>query len=224
MSDDARFRAGLDFIWRPENDGQPLHTTHGDAGGATSWGVTFGRWIAWRQLHQDDGVGGTLAEFGRLTRDDFEPFYRAVFWNVVRGDDLRSGIGLIVFDAAVLSGASRAARWLQRLADTTQDGVIGPATLAAARGLDPAKLIDDYAAIRSDFYRQIAYTRPENARFLNGWLRRCRDAHVAALAALVAVSAAAPAPPPEPVPVPAPTPANDTAAAPIAADTGVGPF
>lgn len=181
MSDEL-FLTALRFFWRPENDGQAYHNTRGDAGGATAWGATFNTYIAWRTMHGIHGPGGTLAEFAALQQADFQQFYRAGFWNPIQGDQLPAGVGLVVFDAAAMSGVERAARWLQRVVGTTQDGAIGPHTLAAVTALDPADVITRFTSVRRSFYDTIVAENPDQGKFINGWMRRAGDCAAAAAA------------------------------------------
>ena len=64
--------------------------------------------------------------------EEVAAIYRAEYWNAIRGDDLPPGLDLVAFDAAVNSGPSRGARWLQTAVSANADGKIGPATIAAA--------------------------------------------------------------------------------------------
>lgn len=184
MPDPTLFNQALHFFWRPENDGQAFHFTPDDAGGATAWGATFASYTAWRVLHDTDAPGGTLAEFRAMEPEDFSAFYRSGYWNPVHGDELPAGVGLVVFDAAAMSGVSRASRWLQRAAGADQDGAIGPATLEAVAAFDPRELIARFTNIRRDFYDQIVANNSSQARFLKGWRRRANDGEIAALAAV----------------------------------------
>ena len=59
--------------------------------------------------------------------------YKNLYWDRISGDNLPSGVDFAVFDFAVNSGVSRAAKTLQSVVGVTQDGVIGPATIQAAK-------------------------------------------------------------------------------------------
>ena len=59
--------------------------------------------------------------------------YKQQYWDAISGDDLPSGVDFAVFDYAVNSGVSRAAKTLQGIVGVTQDGQIGPATIQATK-------------------------------------------------------------------------------------------
>lgn len=168
------FDAALAFIWRPENDGQGFHNDPRDPGGATSWGVTFSTWCGWQIMH---GARPTLEIFKTLGPAELTPLYRTLFWNAIHGDELAPGVSLMVFDAAVGSGPGNAARWLQATVGVTQDGAIGPVTLAAAARSIPARLVNSLASEREAFYARL----PTFAVYGRGWDRRCEDCRRLAL-------------------------------------------
>lgn len=143
-----------------------------DPGGATNMGVTHATLAAWR------GRPVTKDDVRALTKGEARDIYRALYWNVIRGDDLPVGIDLCVMDAAVNSGPARAARWLQVAVGSTVDGVIGSQTLAAARTADPATAIGRMCDARLAFLRRLS-TWPT---FGNGWSRRVEAVRTAALA------------------------------------------
>ncbi len=163
------FDQGLAFIWRPENDGQPLHYTPKDPGGATSWGVTFQTWAGWQGLHSQVK---SMQVFQGLKQADFSPLYRALFWNACRCGNL-GAIGVAVFDAAVMSGPGNAAKFLQQALGIDVDGAIGPVTVQAAVSVDPARLNDMLLAERNAFYQ----ANPNFNTFGHGWMRRAFDCH-----------------------------------------------
>ena len=106
-----------------------------------------------------------------LTLDGARTVYRRDFWDRVRGDELPPPLALLVFDAAVNSGVSRAVRWLQGAAGTEPDGVLGPLTLAAARAGPSLDVMAEFQAQRLAFMAAL----PTWRTFGLGWARRlCR--------------------------------------------------
>jgi lysozyme family protein len=174
------FSEAMDFIWLPENDGQPYHITTSDPGGATSWGVTYDTWASWRELHGDPV---SMAGFKRVLRPDLLPLYRTMFWNACNCDAL-GPIGIQVFDAAVNCGPGHAALFLQALIGVAQDRAIGPLTIAAARAQDQPALSRLLCSRREEFYA----TRLAARYFERGWDARaeaCRDLVLSILASKV---------------------------------------
>ena len=112
-----------------------------------------------------------------LTRDEAAAIYRAHYWNVVRGDSLPSGIDLMVFDAGVNLGVGRSARMAQAIVDVTQDGSIGPATIAAIVAADPNATIEALANRRYDYYHSLS----NFDHFGAGWIQRVTNAKKLAL-------------------------------------------
>jgi lysozyme family protein len=77
----------------------------------------------------------------------------------------------VVFDAAVNSGPSRAAKWLQSAVGAVPDGIIGPATLKAVQGHLVADSIQVYQAKRLEFLKNLATWDT----FGKGWGRRVAE-------------------------------------------------
>jgi lysozyme family protein len=153
-----------------------------DPGGATNRGITRATLAAHR------GKPVSKAEVMALGEREAGEIYRARYWNAIRADDLPSGVDLVVFDAAVNSGPSRAARWLQTLLGVPADGLIGERTLAAARARPAETLIRDYSRQRLAFLRRLGTFRA----FGQGWTRRVRETETAALALAGAGGASSP--------------------------------
>jgi lysozyme family protein len=136
-----------------------------DPGGMTNLGVTKAVWEEW--------VGHPVDEkqMRNLTPAVVAPLYRAKYWDKIKGDDLPTGVDYVVFDAAVNSGAGRAAKWLQACVGVEQDGGIGPKTLAAVRAFDANQLIEDYAKRRLSFLMDLKHWDT----FGKGWSRRVAE-------------------------------------------------
>jgi lysozyme family protein len=103
--------------------------------------------------------------------DEVTEIYKTQYWDAVRGDDLPAGLAYCVYDAAVNSGPSRAAKWLQRLVGVARDGVIGNQTLAAVLDHDVKDLIDRYCDYRLAFMKRLRHW----SSFKNGWTRRVAE-------------------------------------------------
>ena len=136
-----------------------------DPGGMTMLGVTQRVWEEWVGHPVDE------KEMRSLTPEKVAPMYKAKYWDKIHGDDLPSGVDLAVFDCCVNSGPGRAAKMLQRVLGLTEDGAIGPNTLAKTLSMDSSKLIADYNAARLAFLQAL----PTWATFGKGWGRRVAE-------------------------------------------------
>jgi len=142
-----------------------------DPGGITNLGCTKNVWEEWC------GQPVTEQDMRDLQPSDVAPLYKSKYWDRVKGDDLPSGVDYIVFDAAINSGAGRAAKWLQECVGTQPDGAIGPMSLQAARSMVAADLINLYCNKRLAFLKELKTWDV----FGKGWERRVEDVRSAAL-------------------------------------------
>jgi lysozyme family protein len=149
-----------------------------DAGGETNLGVTIGAWGAYLGRAIQPG------EMAKLTQDTVKPFYRAMYWDKVKGDSLPVGVDYAVFDFAVNAGTGRAAKFLQRAVGALDDGVIGPGTLALVAKITSGKLLENFAEQKEAFYNTLADKNPTQQKFLKGWLARVDHVQTAATSML----------------------------------------
>lgn len=141
-----------------------------DPGGMTNLGVTKTVWEGWT------GHDATETTMRNLSTSDVTPLYRKKYWDAVQGDNLPAGLDYCVFDTAVNSGAGRSIKLLQRSIGVTEDGAIGPNTLAAILVADVGQLIDKYCAARQDFLQSLATFDT----FGKGWTRRVSEVNLKA--------------------------------------------
>lgn len=140
-----------------------------DRGGATNRGITQSVYDDWRRAH-----GQEPRSVRGIDINEVEAIYKKRYWDAVSGDQLPSGLDYCIFDFAVNSGPARAARFLQRILGVTEDGKIGPQTIAAAKAADVGKVIADVSAARVAFLQ----TLPTYQRFGRGWSARVADVRV----------------------------------------------
>ena len=136
-----------------------------DPGGRTNLGVTQRAW----ETHLNRSV--TETEMRGLTPEAVKPFYKLNYWDKIKGDQLPNGVDYAAFDLAVNSGTGRAARYLQQIAGTFPDGVIGPKSLEAIKACDPGQVVDALCDMRLDFLKRL----PTFATFGKGWSRRVAE-------------------------------------------------
>jgi lysozyme family protein len=145
-----------------------------DPGGATNKGIT----IATFRRYVDPK--GTVDDLKKITAQQVATVYRKQYWNAVKGDQLPDGVDYAVFDFAVNSGPSRAAKFLQRIVAVPEDGKIGPQTIKATTTLS--------ASAASAVIRMLCRDRMEFLRglktwptFGKGWTRRVNEVQLEAL-------------------------------------------
>ncbi len=164
-----------------------------DPGGATMKGVTFATFLRYYP-------GSSKSDLRNITDAQLRRIYKAGYWDVIRGDDLPSGLDYAVFDFAVNSGPARAAIFMQELVGTAPDGKIGPLTLKAVESHSAKTLIADLCAKRLAFLQRLS-TWPV---FGKGWKSRVDGVRTLALQMAAEPSKPVPAPtqpePPEPPP------------------------
>ncbi|NDD52678.1 hypothetical protein EBZ39_02155 [bacterium] len=136
-----------------------------DPGGITNLGVTKRVWEAFVGHEVDEQA------MRSLTPEMVAPLYKQRYWDAVKGDDLPAGVDLCVFDCAVNSGAGRAIRLLQQTVGVKDDGLIGPATLAAVKGKPTQQTIEKFTDTRQRFLESL----PTFGDFGRGWTRRVAE-------------------------------------------------
>jgi lysozyme family protein len=141
-----------------------------DPGGMTNLGVTKKVWEEWV------GHAVTEEDMRALTREKVAPLYKAKYWDKVYGDKLPHGVDLCVFDCAVNSGVSRAAKLLQRVVGVDDDGVIGNMTLTACEAVEPDLIIQRFSEERLAFLQAL----PTFATFGKGWSKRVAEVEIQA--------------------------------------------
>lgn len=142
-----------------------------DRGGPTNYGITRQTLAAWR------GRSVTTDEVKRLDRSEAAEIYRASYYFGPGIDSLPVAIQAQVFDIAVNSGPRTSIRLLQRAlnrcgAGVKEDGVLGPATRAAAASYSGADINCELVGVRLRFYDDIVAGDPRQRAFIDGWRKR----------------------------------------------------
>lgn len=140
-----------------------------DPGGPTNKGVTQAVYDNWRKS-QNLSTQSVRA----IADSEVAAIYKNLYWDRISGDLLPSGVDFAVFDFAVNSGVSRAAKTLQAVVGVTQDGVIGPATIQATK---------TYVAM-SITNRRLAFMQSLSiwSTFGKGWSARIADVNAQIIA------------------------------------------
>jgi len=150
-----------------------------DPGGPTNFGITLETLASWRKDKGDKNKAVTVDDVRNLTKNEATEIYRTNYWAPLKCSELPSGVDLVVFDFGVNAGPGTSAILLQKVVGVTQDGSVGPITIAALTTMPPSKVISEFSSRRLDYYRDLTDLFP---RFGAGWTTRTRDMEHAALA------------------------------------------
>jgi lysozyme family protein len=141
-----------------------------DTGKVTKYGISQ------RQYPELDIAG--------LSRHQAVEIYYRDWWQRFDYGTLPAAIGIKLMDLAVNMGPAAAARCLQCALRAcgkaiNDDGVLGAATRAAVKSVEPTAILAALRAEAAGRYRVIAALRDgdeaERNRFLKGWLRRAYE-------------------------------------------------
>ena len=110
-----------------------------------------------------------------LTWAQAKAVYYDRYWVAGGCEQLNSRVAVLHFDGCVNHGVVRAKKFLQTSIGVKADGIIGRVTLQALAGEDPIEICNRVCDLREKFYRDIVANKPNQARFLNGWLRRINE-------------------------------------------------
>ncbi len=142
-----------------------------DAGGATNMGVTLRTYTEY--CRRKGYSKPTVERLKNLTEDTWRDIMRTMYWDVIGGDRIQSqSVALAFYDWAVHSGPSTATKHVQRILGVKADGIVGPVTLASINSFSPLPLFGQIQTARKKFLGSLVVSRPENQKFLYGWLRR----------------------------------------------------
>jgi lysozyme family protein len=129
-----------------------------DAGGETKFGIS-------KRSYPNENIKALTIERAKV-------IYQRDYWYRLKCSQLPYPLNVFIFDAGVNQGCGTAAILLQKLIGETQDGILGPRTVAALNAYmirHPINLVcADYMAARA-----LRYTAtPSSEHYLKGWLNR----------------------------------------------------
>ncbi|HTQ70631.1 MAG TPA: glycosyl hydrolase 108 family protein [Acidocella sp.] len=156
------------------NPSDPGNWTGGACGVGACAGTKYG--IAASQHPTLDIAALTPAQAAHL---------RAPYWTAINGNELPKGLDLVAYDFGVNAGPCHSAKLLQGVLGVSEDGSIGPGTLAAIAAHDVRQLIASLSAAHVAYYQGL----PTFAEFGGGWVDRVQRCQAAALAMLEPVAA-----------------------------------
>lgn len=147
----------------------------GDKGQETYRGISRKNWPNWRGWTIIDKA--KPLKHGQILKDKcladlVEVFYYEHFWKPIQGDRINDQrIADFLFDFYVHSDY-HAIKAIQRIVKVKDDGIIGAQTLAAINAADSVAVFAGVKAARVKFLKDIAGRKPDQEKFLEGWMNR----------------------------------------------------
>lgn len=133
-----------------------------DVGGVTKYGIA-------QNSHPELSVKD-------LEWDDVKRIYYNEYWVPGQCQKLPFRLGMVHFDACVQHGVKSANKILQRAIGTDDDGEFGPASFLALNfALSKFGVVESAISERRKFYAAIVKAKPEQSRFMSGWMSRVTD-------------------------------------------------
>lgn len=163
MSDLDKFLSAFEYVIGHEGGfgdirSDPGNWTGGAVGSGTLAGTKYGI----------SAAAYPTLDIRNITLDQARTIYRRDYWDKAGCQHWDRPLAVIMFDAAVNNGVSRANKWLQGAAGATADGIVGPLTVAAVQKKDQAELAHEVHAQRIYFMAGLSTW----STFGLGWSRR----------------------------------------------------
>lgn len=160
----ANLSGSIDYVL--ENEGGFSDDAE-DSGGATNWGITH------TDLAQYLGHSVSTDDVRNMSKTLAQNVYLALYWNPMDLNlVLDQNVATAIFDCGVNRGISKGIKYAQQIAGVSQDGHMGPITLAAINEMPRDQFINSFHSLVVDGYNAIVYSRPSQRVFLKGWLAR----------------------------------------------------
>lgn len=146
-----------------------------DRGGETYRGVSRNNWPNWEGWPIIDAAKSqpnfpasldTNSQLQGMVVD----FYHQKFWRYDGIND--QDVAWKVFDLGVNIGVVHAVKILQQAVGVVTDGIYGPNTERATNAHPYGSLVPVIRISAENYHKAIVQSHPEDAMFLNGWLRR----------------------------------------------------
>lgn len=157
------FGPAFQFLMKHEDPGLTGRVTH-DSGGVTRWGISA-------KAYPDLNIA-------LLSLEDAAAIYRRDYFKPIRGYDYTSqDVANKLLDTAVNMGVHTCGKLAQECANLCgaqlhEDGVIGTFTVQAINRIDPEIFLAKFRELLAAHYKDIAAARPDEAEYLEGWLKR----------------------------------------------------
>jgi len=145
-----------------------------DSGKRTVMGISENNWPSWAGW-KIVGQLSTPKEMATNTelQSLVQQFYLNNFWNPIKGDDIASQkIANSIMDAGVNMGVKTSVKLAQKTVGVSDDGVIGNDTIKALNASEERLFIAEFALNKIGRYCDIVDAKPNQIKYLKGWVRR----------------------------------------------------
>jgi lysozyme family protein len=137
-----------------------LSDVAGDAGGLTFEGLS--------SISNPDLFAHGIPSDAQVRQRYEDKYVNAPHFNLINDSKTKS----LLVDWGVNSGPSIAIKALQSLCGLPEDGILGPATAAAANKISGEDLVNGLVAKRVQMIGRLITKDPSQAKFASGWLNR----------------------------------------------------
>lgn len=152
-----------------------------DRGGETNKGITIGTWkaagfdtfrkIPVLQVGKKCYTNVTKSLY-EMTDTQWEYVFKKYYWDRWKADEIKNqSVANLLVDWVWGSGVW-GIKYPQALLKVTQDGIVGPKTLAALNSQDPEELFKRLVKEREAYIERLVLRSPKNKKFEKGWYRR----------------------------------------------------
>lgn len=160
------------------HEGYTLTDDSNDHGGTTFEGISL---LFLQHISKEDAdINGDGVvdsnDVKALTQDEVFALYKKYFYDKNHLAQINSDrVRWKVFDIGVNCGTGIAAEMLQRAVGATIDGALGPQTFMLVNGTDQNSVLLNLMSQQSQRYKDIVAKKPDQHKFLTGWLNRAID-------------------------------------------------
>lgn len=142
--------------------------------------VAHPSWGGWsmilQKLEQYNGDHETVSAMmynNERMREYVEEFYKKEFWDRAKLDFVNSQhIANEIFIFGVVAGMGVSIKKAQEVIGVEVDGQVGNQTLQSLNNFNPSVFDLDFDNEEIEYFKSIVASKPQKARFLNGWINR----------------------------------------------------
>jgi len=133
-----------------------------DSGGETNYGISKRSYPS--------------LDIKNITKEQAAQIYRRDFWNPLLLDGIKSqSVANMIFDFAVNAGKAQALKTLRAALGANRSGPMSNIDINEINHLDQDKFLWNYGSKRLGFYQNLAASKPNLAKYLNGWSNRAKS-------------------------------------------------